>query len=164
LFHAATARDRYLQSVPLASDRPPLSRRLASLPLSTSVPDVPPRPYCLRFPRRPHPKAQLPGSPTDYEFPFHKPEDLLPGRPGSKVTEPSRSANFTDFEAFLPLSSPFTSRRVTPSQRPMLSWPSASLEFFPQSLEPRTPLNPKVEDHRRSRASSFAPTCDHEDQ
>jgi len=53
------------------------------------------------------------------------------------VTEPSCSASFTDFEAFLPLPSPFTSRRVAPPRRPLLSWPSAPLEFVPQPSEPR---------------------------
>jgi len=37
LFRAATAPDRNLQSVPLDSGRPPLSGRLAPLPLSTGV-------------------------------------------------------------------------------------------------------------------------------
>jgi len=33
-----------------------------------------PQPYRLRFPRRPRREAQLPGSPEDYELPFHEPK------------------------------------------------------------------------------------------
>jgi hypothetical protein len=122
------------------------------------------RPYHLRFPRRPRPKTQWPGFPAGYGSPFHEPEDPLPGRPGSKVTEPPCSASFTDFEAFLPLSSPFTRRRVAPPPRPMLSWPSAPPEFVPTPSEPRTPPDPRARDRRSSRASSLTPPREHEDR
>jgi hypothetical protein len=36
------------------------------------------RPYRLRFPRRPRPKTQLPGSPEDYGLPFGRPKPTFP--------------------------------------------------------------------------------------
>ena len=81
-----------------------------------------------------------------------------PGRPGSRPAEPSRSASFTDFEAFLPLSSPFAPRRVAPAQRSLLSWPSAPPEFVLQASEPRTRPASRAE-HRTDRRAEARDPC-----
>jgi hypothetical protein len=144
LFRAATVRDRNLQSIPLNNGRAPLPRPLASLLLSTGVQNTRrPRPYCLRFPRPPHPKVQKPGFPGDYRLPFHRRETCFPVTLGQNQRTRVRSASFTNCEAFIPLSSPFTTIRVAPNRRSLLSWRSAPLKFVPQTSEPRTLSNLK---------------------
>jgi len=64
------------------------------------------RPYHLRFPRRPRPKAQLPGSPEDYGSPFDEP------KPASRSPWASSDGTVTSrrlhpLRSFLPSESPF---------------------------------------------------------
>jgi len=66
-------------------DRVPLSRPLASMQLSTVLRNAPPAILSLEVSPTPTLLTQLPGSPTNYGFPFHAPEGSFPGRPGSRA-------------------------------------------------------------------------------
>jgi hypothetical protein len=78
------------------------------------------RPYCLRFLRRPRPRAQLPGSPEDYELPFDepKPASRSPWTPSNGTVMPRRLHPLRSLD---PPASPFTPARANPNQRPILS-------------------------------------------
>jgi hypothetical protein len=65
-----------------------------------------------------------------------------PGRPGSRVAEPPRSASFTCFEVFVPPASPFAPPRASPGRRPMLSWLSPSTAFSAYASGPHDPPGP----------------------
>jgi hypothetical protein len=88
-----------------------------------------PQPYRLRFPRRPRREAQLPGSPEDYELPFHepKPASRSPWATNDGATTPRQLHPLRSFD---PSASPFTTTRANPSRRPMLSWIYAPSETF----------------------------------
>jgi len=64
-------------------DRAPLSGPLASLQLFTVLRNAPPATLSPDVSPTPALLTQLPGSPTNYGFPFHGSEGPLPGRPGS---------------------------------------------------------------------------------
>mgnify|MGYP003571953812 CR=1 FL=1 len=123
--------DLVLQSFPLAGKRAPLSRPLAPLWLSTDVLGRTSRGLVTARFTDFHAFTQLPGSPNGYGFPFRSSEDVLPGRPGSRAAEPSRSASFTHFEALFLLASPFSPARVAPRWLSLLSWTSSPLEHSP---------------------------------
>ena len=61
-----------------------------------------------------HAFAQLPGSPSDYELPFHMPEDTFPGRSGLE----QQAALYSELHllrSFLPLTNPFAIDSGCPS-------------------------------------------------
>jgi hypothetical protein len=116
------------------SSRAPLSGPPAPLRSSTDVLDRR-RPSLITASfRDARAHAQLPASPADYELPFHTPRGRrFPVTPSSSDgTEPFRPLH--PLRSLDPLASPFTPTRVAPSQRPLLSWPSA-----PPELSPSTP-------------------------
>jgi hypothetical protein len=123
--------DLVLQSFPLAGKRAPLSRPPAPLWLSTDVLGRTSRGLVTARFTDVHAFAQLPGSPNGYGSPFGSSDDGLPGRPGSRAAEPSRSTGFTHFEALFLLASPFSPARVAPSRLSLLSWTSSPLELSP---------------------------------
>ena len=100
----------------------------------------PSEPYHRRFHRRPHPKARLPGSPDDYEVPFHAP------RRASRSLR-ARASGIVLFRRLHPLrsvvppASPFAPDRVAPNRRPILSWASASLERSPSTPRSLGPVH-----------------------
>lgn len=134
MFHPAAAHGVLPSENSPRRNRAPLSRSLAPLRLSTSVPDAVLRALPVGFPDS-HARAQSPGSPADYGLPFHParrprfPFTLGTGHRGRPLTQlsPPRS--------LVPPGSPFTSTEVAPRDRPLLSWLSALLELLP--LEPR---------------------------
>jgi hypothetical protein len=96
-----------------------------------------PRPCHREFHRTPRPrKARSPDSPRDYGSPFHEAEASLPGRPGSRATEPSRSASFTYFGAYAPPANPFTTDPSFPAPAA-----DALLDFAPLEPSPPAPRN-----------------------
>jgi len=103
----------------------------------------PSRPYHRRFPRLPRPKAQLPDSPDDYEIPFGElaPTTRYPWTPNGRT---ARLHKLHPLRSFIPPASPFTSRRVAPSRRPVLPWCSSPSETS-TNLGPSTPPDPKIE-------------------
>jgi hypothetical protein len=123
--------DLVLQSFPLSKKRAPLSRPPAPLWLSTNVLGRTSRVLVTASFTDSHAFTQLPGSPDGYGFPFHPSEDVLPGRPGSRAAEPSRSASFTHFGAFFLFVSPFSPAQVASSRLSLLSWTSSPLELSP---------------------------------
>jgi len=78
-----------------------------------------------------HAYAQLPASPNDYGIPFHAPRR----KPFPVTLEPSDGTvsfrQLHPLRSLDPLASPFTSTRVAPSPRSILSWIFASLELSP---------------------------------
>lgn len=72
-----------LQSVPLAKIVNPSRGHLAPLQLSTVLRNAPPATLSPAVSPTPTLLTQLPGSPTNYGFPFHGSEGPLPGLPGS---------------------------------------------------------------------------------
>jgi len=61
-----------------------------------------------------HAFARLPGSPSDYELPFHMPEDTFPGRPGLE----QQAALYSELRllrSFVPLTNPFALDSGCPS-------------------------------------------------
>jgi len=64
-------------------DRVSLSGPLTPLQLSTVLRNAPLATLSLEVSPTPTLLTQLPGSPTNYGFPFHESEGSLPGRPGS---------------------------------------------------------------------------------
>lgn len=152
-----------LQSLPLAKIARPSRGRLAPLPLST---DAPNRAACALSPPvspTPAPLAQWPGSPSNYGLPFHEPK-LASRSSWAHAAEPIRSADFTDFEASLPLRIRSRPARVAPTWRSMLSWGSSPLRSSPSTPRVLNPpqasrahdtlLRPKASQQRPSRPAA----------
>jgi hypothetical protein len=140
LFRAATVPELPPAELSPRRDRVPLSRPLASWQSFTNVRRRAARRLVTTgFPDA-HAEAQLPGSPGDYELPFHEP------RPASRSlwTPNTGAVSFRQLHllrSFVPPANPFTPTRVAPSRRPLLSWslrPSESLPD-PRNLDPPRP-------------------------
>jgi hypothetical protein len=100
LFRAATVRGVLPSEVSPRKNRAPLSRPLASAVIHRCARTYPFALYHRRFHRRPHPRVRLPGFPDDYEVPLtHR--GALPSPSELERAEPSCSASFIHFEAFI---------------------------------------------------------------
>jgi hypothetical protein len=116
------------------------------------------RPYRLRFPRRPRPRAQLPGFPEDYGSPFHEPKPASRS-PWTTSDGTATPRQLHPLRSLVPLVRPFATTRANPSHRPMLSWCSSPSET-------RTSLgasNPPSSEDLDTRHHPEAPARDSED-
>ena len=115
-------------------DRVPLSGPLAPLQLSTVLRNAPPATLSPAVSPTPTLLTQLPGSPTNYGFPFHGSEGPLPGCPGSP-TEGSP----------LPLASPASKLySLHESVRTDPSFPEFSGRYSPGLLPLSRPNRPNL--------------------
>jgi hypothetical protein len=143
LFHAATVPGLPpFRVFPSRRACTPLGANLPSLQLSTVLRNAPPATLLPAVSPTPALLTQLPGSPTNYGFPFHESEGSLPGCPGS----PTEGSN-------LPPASPASKLySLHESVRTDSSFPEFSGRYSPglpplsrltaQTSEPQTRLNP----------------------
>jgi hypothetical protein len=132
----------FVQSLPLARDRAPLSRPHTPVQSSTGVQrrarsrlGIPP--WFHRLPRS-RAVAWIPHEPGS---PFGE-RTRLPVAPDPARPRPPRSASFTCFEVLIPPASPFAPPRASPRWRPMLSWSSPFTAFSAHASGPLTRSDP----------------------
>jgi hypothetical protein len=127
---------------PSQESRAPLEAAGSLVVIHRRAKTHPSEPYHRRFLRRPHPKAQLPGSPDDYEVPFHAPRRASRSlRARASGTVPFRQLH--PLRSVDPPASPFAPGQVAPNRRPILSWAFASLEPSPPRLGVSNPPAPR---------------------
>jgi len=141
LFHPAAVRATSFRAFPSQGSRAPLEAASSPAVLHRGPGRDSQRLVARGFPDS-HAHAQSPGSPTNYGLPFRAlrrprfPFTLGAEHRGRPLTQlrPPRS--------LLPPGSPFTTTRVAPRARPLLSWRSALLELPPPEPRRLCPLEP----------------------